>query len=1526
MSGSHGIRGYILQAMIAVFEALDDEHDWEFIVNEPDDISEKIDILWFFDDGKTLAVQVKSSQNKINKNDVTKWANELQKAYKADDYKLSLLGPCSMSVIKLGEINSVKIPPPKNIDIDGFKDQITHKIDVYLENNRFPQLPPSIREIIVKALIFDFEIFSTKGQKLSKNTFNKKLKNYINSIYQKNINGYKPVSDINVSYAKVKSAVETNLNQWKKRHAYDKNNFVALTLIEKTDISEKKHKRIYINEIYNLLTNNHQIILEGILGAGKTITLLQIADYIFCQNDGPLPILISLPAWLSTESNILSFISNHPIYKAESVTEHELASLAKDGRIVFLLNGWNEIPEKYINNAIEQFKESMSLFRLIITTRKLAIIPPLLFSISVTVEPLDNEQRRTIIKKSNISSSNQLINDIEYNPTLDEITRTPLFLSAIIKVAQRRRELPATRYGILSEMIEDAEGQFEHKNALLGSPLYGSHRKYLINIAFKMTENGGAILSEEEARKVITDTGKNLQLNGLINKLPEPTQVLDILCDHHLLVKIVSSESAFCFVHQQFQEWFTSEYLDKWIIDLTKSESPERIFEFRARIINQPVWQEALFLLSEHYRSRINHVQKNLECIAYGAKLVYWSMDIDPIFSGHIVSICGEEVWKEVKKPLSSLLRSWYSLPEEEHKECALSGMFATGMPDFGDIIWPLLESEDQQVRLGTYRVLSPFQVSSLGPDWRARIKKWDEERRIEFINEAFSDSGAEGIKLAIQISTTALSRRERVVGLNVLVWNGALKSVIDILNESSDDVFLEAAKTNLLELLPESYISTITERLKSLLKRTDDSKSRYGILRQLIVIDDPEAIQLIKNEIESHNKSSPLEEFIDYIYQKDPYWIGNWLIKVMIKGDFIEKKWGRYLKEAPKELLDELIEKELNKREFHFISNIHRIEVAEKLIALYFTQCKILQIDNTYPKDDVRQYIYDLKNAISRMPITLVVEEVLRKYSNPQGYFELLNTLELLNRIHYPLEDLKIDIPENLRNELRKILKDFIEFKFTNPDDSGRLNSDHATVLSIFGIPDDAELIEKLIDREINRIAQEEKAFIDWKASGMSSPQPTNFRIRWDNWYVEALLRLGGSRIEDILIHLLSEPTFERQAALGLIKLLNKEENELDNSFAEKYEKYAQAIRERIQVLLKDYESSIEKEVLAYRLSDLGIALAQLGDKESLPILLRVVQHQDYKHWQTIQILETLALKNIILPGNEVYKIVEQIINWAEVQPRYSNDGIEYLIQRCLKVILSSDNPSVAIKHIRSLPDNIKYSYAMGNLLVSIALSNMTEADDLLLEFGEDTKFLQLNFADWIKALIKKPTNKIKKKLIQIVKTYKVQKKYDHTSSVLINGLAEVAINDKEFRQEIFSYCQEATTSEQRSILASILNKIGTNEAAISGCFLLRDNTDDNIPYYLYDLVKNSIIERVPSDSHAGWYSLRPKTDYILRKHLFNIVLLDSIRKKSALLLLARIENQRREIGKPSGEPRHPNIESKQPWPPLFRIGFTVC
>ena len=76
--GQPAIRGFLVQTLIALLEAVKDKPPWISVTLEPNLTSDKVDILWEYRDGSRKAVQVKSSQNPFSKAEVQQWAAELK--------------------------------------------------------------------------------------------------------------------------------------------------------------------------------------------------------------------------------------------------------------------------------------------------------------------------------------------------------------------------------------------------------------------------------------------------------------------------------------------------------------------------------------------------------------------------------------------------------------------------------------------------------------------------------------------------------------------------------------------------------------------------------------------------------------------------------------------------------------------------------------------------------------------------------------------------------------------------------------------------------------------------------------------------------------------------------------------------------------------------------------------------------------------------------------------------------------------------------------------------------------------------------------------------------------------------------------------------------------------------------------------------------------------------------------------------------------------------------------------------------
>lgn len=132
----------------------------------------------------------------------------------------------------------------------------------------------------------------------------------------------KPGLDDVVSKAVI--AVAKTLEQWKRRIQFTPKHLIDLDTVKLDD----RHRPT--GEIYNLrkicsdLADGGRINLFGAAGAGKTTTLIQIARYFLDEKEGAMPLLISLPEWIKSRSDILTFVTRHPDFVGAGISQSDL--------------------------------------------------------------------------------------------------------------------------------------------------------------------------------------------------------------------------------------------------------------------------------------------------------------------------------------------------------------------------------------------------------------------------------------------------------------------------------------------------------------------------------------------------------------------------------------------------------------------------------------------------------------------------------------------------------------------------------------------------------------------------------------------------------------------------------------------------------------------------------------------------------------------------------------------------------------------------------------------------------------------------------------------------------------------------------------------------------------------------------------------------------------------------------------------------------------------------------------------------
>ena len=175
--GQAGMRGYLVQTLIALLDGLRPEQAFDRLTLEPGHASEKFDLLWEYPQGKR-AVQVKSSVNPFTEADVRRWAAEMEAPGRADEYRLCLVGLSTPAVAKLKQVGKVIIET-RNLDLPSFFEQAAHRLDRFLRNEEIDPGTPEEREMLAEALTTYLERYSTTGEPLPRDDLVKLLRMWI---------------------------------------------------------------------------------------------------------------------------------------------------------------------------------------------------------------------------------------------------------------------------------------------------------------------------------------------------------------------------------------------------------------------------------------------------------------------------------------------------------------------------------------------------------------------------------------------------------------------------------------------------------------------------------------------------------------------------------------------------------------------------------------------------------------------------------------------------------------------------------------------------------------------------------------------------------------------------------------------------------------------------------------------------------------------------------------------------------------------------------------------------------------------------------------------------------------------------------------------------------------------------------------------------------------------------------------------------------------------------------------------------
>lgn len=1350
-----------------------------------------------------------------------------------------------------------------------------------------------------------------------------------------------------------REAISEVIADWRSNPRLAGRPLIPLQAVKLENQNRETGETLDLPGLETALREGRRIVLEAPAGRGKTTTLILLAEQHLAH--GELPFLIDLPNWSRSPINAIEFLARMPEFRSQGIREDDLAKIFNAVHCSFLVNGWNEVAGIHSDDAvhaIQDLERSFPKAGIIVATRSHHIKPPLPGSMQTKLLSLSRAQRKEYLERRVADRAVQLNKKLDEDRILDDLTRTPLLLSEVATLFLSNREIPRTKIGVLTAMLDLLEQSDEHRHHLSQPPLSGHSREYLAALAAYMSTDGSVTLEETQARAVVNSVNRKLIDRGQIAQAQEPQTLLGALCAHHVLERLEYSPVVFRFQHQQFQELLATVEIKRRLLAIGSRGDGEKERHFAAEYVNRPVWEESLRMIAEELGELSIGVTGSIDSILAGKLLVRIAVDIDPILSADLGRLCGARVWQEIQTMVGERLRNLYSSGSRVTRHWALAGMLASGSEDFKDILVPLLSDANQQARLETYRAWGEFHVSSLGDDWRLIVGNWGQEQRADFIREVVKERWLSHI--AEDFAKSDPSLEVRAAALHALHWAGAEITLVGVLAAVDSQTFERALQEGILDPLPVSLRPRAVTTYQSLLQRTLDPVERLRIRLAAMKIEadnDSEDVKADLSEWPSGKVSDTdqwlLKSAVELLRKTDPHWVSHWLAGRIIEGSLWPDQWATMLLSIPETLRRTSYEKignqDLEYSEKSRIVSVLASTADTKLVSDVFgrmCQLKVEISQNPREQNKTRWATFrQLEDLYRAMSPDVAMSGLLTSLSPTFDQFQYIVTLELFGRIgHEGLED---NIPEHLRKQLRKYVVGGLSFTLSQEDYNGHLKMSLAMALGRVGEPEDTRVLYQLIQADIERVRQGRAA----RSKGERSPGAEGAVMSCTNWHVHALASLDSSQAEPILLELLNEPEYEGEAASALLRLATivspwKDFEIKRTDYRRVWEartgkglagfdedrrvRYASTIKDRIAGIVAERSKTDKPESYTGRVKGLSRTLALLDGRNSAEFILQnLALPNQWDEWTRVDALEALLFSGAVLPAEKVLEVLNPVIDHALTVP-YNRDQADYLLTRCLCLLPFLDPSSVGIARLRKIdPMKRMWGHQFQGLMAALGYSRSNGALGFLIEMAKgEEKRLQGVTTEWIAAVKEIGTQEAIRVLLSFVdpdiEQHNFKLQFDYISQEkLASNVAEIARVDPSIKDRLLLLCTRTLPNDLRFLLADCVTRLGSREGVLAGLNLIQDDANPSIPPNLIRNLEQIFVARRPYEDSEYTYTLEPQSANDIRSRLFEMAMSDERRKQSAWSILMQIETWRLEYGRPISEPRHPNMESGIAWPP---------
>ena len=866
--------------------------------------------------------------------------------------------------------------------------------------------------------------------------------------------------------------------------------------------------------------------------------------------------------------------------------------------------------------------------------------------------------------------------------------------------------------------------------------------------------------------------------------------------------------------------------------------------------------------------------------------------------------------------------------------------MLATDVADFTDIIVPLLSDKDDQTRLSTYRLWPDIRVSSLGPSWRDQVRSWSEEARGDFVSELLHHRiDGEVANFAVEDNSIAVKK----AALSGLVWNRSDDALTRVL-ESMDAQTFEAVARENADLMPTALRSKTVAAMHRFMEASTDRPARLRTALDLVELGETELDGVIKDAMKALSSadmrnwgSHHIQLALKHLRNTDPAWVSEWVATQVSEGVLDgHEYWLPYATAIPDDLVEKNLQRlkteDLNNARFEGMIAVIAARADAKLAARVFAELRRLwrKVDASPGQrhEFEWQVIRQLQAMFRSLPHDVAAAGVMSSVTDGDP-LDIIVAARLLNRVARTGEEPLRVTDGALKPCLRAYLKGGVGLVLRQDDFSGAEKANLASSIAQVGEPEDMVDLVTLIRADIDRVRRGLAAL----AAGDHGPRGHGAKRTYACWNIAAVIHLDPVGAEQVLIDLLPEPEYRTAAAAAMAHdFLKKPQHFFDAMFRydltravpegralpagddQRRTRFGAALKSEIKRL----QEQVEDGQSAADLKKLACALAAIDGRGSAAVVLDVIAVPGKWDQHTrLAAAERLLMAGVVLPATTAFALLDSILERTAQGMQDSDWVLNGILALCPFV----DDPAAGIAKVRDvLSEKRLRGYKLRGLVTALGESRSDAAFDLLYELTSDAPTFEQCEEKVLNAVAAFDTPRARELLLGFVdpdiRGITLKRRPDR-EDVLVARLTELAHRRPEAAARLRELCERDLPELNRRILSKVMDSLGTPEALAANLNLIDDDKHSPVPQGIWDQLETSFIERRPHGNNPNVFTEHARASNELRVRLFRMALQDPKRRKSAFALLGEIEVWRLEHGRPTGEPRHPDLGSRQSWPP---------